>query len=114
MYKGTLVKDYGKYTPSSDIRGIMKEMSNSNIGTFSRFLMSGGLSANDVKYSKIGLDFSKASEGAVIERHMKTKSGHMKMLKYVAVALQSMNQRNMPEIITEIDDYIEEVHKDDK
>ena len=110
---GTLVKDYGSYTPSKDMLDIMKEMSGSRIGTWSRFLMPGGLSQNDVKYSKIGLDYAKASEGAIIERNMTTSAGHMKTIKYVAVVLQSMDQSNMPDIIRVIDDYVEEVHLGD-
>jgi hypothetical protein len=113
LHRGTLVKDYGKYKPSDEIRDIMKEMSTSDIGTFSRFSMAGGVSKASVKYSKIGLDYAKASEGAIIERLMTTNKKATKTMRYVAVALQSMDQMNMPKIAKAIDDYVESVHKDD-
>jgi hypothetical protein len=111
-----LVKDYGKYTPSQDMLDIMEELSSSNIGTGSRFLITGGLTDGDVAFSKIGMDIfdkgrdSRDSEGAVIERTMTTKKGHPKRLRYVAVALQAPHEAIMPKVIRVIDDYVEEVH----
>jgi hypothetical protein len=112
LFRGKLIMSYGKYKPDDEIRDMLEEKSSSNIGTYSRFTR--GLPQNAVRYSKIGLDYAKASEGAIIERPMKTKSGTMKWLRYVLVALQSMSQSNMPKIAKAVDEYIEEVHKDDK
>ena len=88
----------------------------SRVGTGSRFTRSGGVDRSSVKFSKIGLGYplELSSEAAIMQRMMKTRKGAAKTIKYVAVGLQSLKQDTLAKIGKAIDEFVEEMHLDDK
>jgi hypothetical protein len=90
---------------------ILKERSGQGIGTFSRFLDTGGLPDGQVTHSKIGLwrPTGNTSEGAVIQSRI-TVGGAPKDIKYIAVGLQDVGGNNMVKLIKKMDAYVKKVN----